>query len=142
MEREFESYLYRIIIYFDESNFLNMYIDNFHQLHDCLCGDHLHKKFVIFDNNIGIHQIKKIEIFDIQGSLIDTINSDDLYERLDITVDKLKNTENDIIVQAMRTIYINNIIKTIEKHSKLMRECVSRFIKETNNLLFNYSDLN
>ena len=66
MNDGFESYLYRIIVKFDEDNYLNIFIDNFKQLQDTLTSNYLTKKFSFFNNDIGIHQVKHIEVFVIQ----------------------------------------------------------------------------
>lgn len=140
MNSEFESYLYRIIVKFDEDNYLNIFIDNFKQLQDTLTSNYLTKKFSFFNNDIGIHQVKYIEVFNIKSECILTIDAEDIYTRCDTTPEKIKDNEH--MVYALTSIYINRIIRTIEEDSKLVRECMSRFVKEISSSFVTFDDIN
>ena len=140
MNDGFESYLYRIIVKFDEDNYLNIFIDNFKQLQDTLTSNYLTKKFSFFNNDIGIHQVKHIEVFNIKSECILTINAEDIYTRCDTTPEKIK--DNESMVYALTCIYVNRIIRTIEEDSKLIRECMSRFVKEISSSFVTFDDIN
>ena len=140
MEREFESYLYRIVIYFDGSTYYNIPIEGFKQLQDTLTNNYLSKKFSFIREDIGIHLIKHIEVFNIKSECILTISAEDIYTRCDTTPEKIKDNEH--MVYALTSIYLNRIIRTVEEDSKLIRECMSRFVKEISSSFVTFDNIN
>ena len=138
MKEYFKPSLYDIILYTNnvENDKYIITISNFNYLYKVIEKDYLRELMEPYEEYDIFKSIVFIEVEDIAHNVVADIDINSIYKGYGIDPNSVGTATTTIMEDYLITMLTN----TIREHSKPMRECVSRFVKEMNRSI-NYTDL-